>query len=654
MQEGNTICVLCRFHHQTCLFLENPQPRKRRNTSNSGSGERTNAVEVQDPATPNNAPGIPTEEDIRPQRHESIITQETPVADYANMKGPSLLKRTLGLQNHRHSFHVGASSEFEPGVVSLNPLNERDEILLGALSLRNVNGAESFLLKPDQSTSSRDQDVECLDKIEAVVAPHGQALARLYFRIVHPSFPILHKRVFLEKYARSHREFSPPLLAAVYMLALNWWSYSSDLALFQKPDFRELETLAVKTMSHAISRPKLSTIQAGLLLLQRPEGDSWALTGSLVAIGQDLGLHLDCSSWRIPSWERGLRKRLGWALFMQDKWGALMHGRPSHISAFDWMVEPVGEDDFPERAAEEDEEEGSTEVDKGRILFGEMIRLTEILAIILSEFYTLNACEEFKKRTGEGVSWVLEKAKPIQIRLKEWFSRLPDCLRMDGVKMKKLNSVGYLHLAYYAVEMTLHRRIIRSLVCETNASLVRICRVAAQARLSSATDFVCALRPEHLQSFWYSSSKYSLALVGTFISLLWVTALTKEEANGYKQKLEEYRWTLRLSSKSAEIIDRAIALLTMSTGMLVKAIPMKRSSAGVILSDTESHIWPGNVSQDLAEGQTPSEEGDLYSLPESTIMLSPDDALPVAQSVELSGVYSLWPEFLEGDQGYSL
>jgi hypothetical protein len=86
-------------------------------------------------------------------------------------------------------------------------------------------------------------------------------------------------------------------------------------------------------------------------------------------------------------------------------------------------------------------------------------------------------------------------------------------------------------------------------------------------------DFVRSLRAEHLQSFWYSSSKYCFALVGTFIGLLWVSAGSKDEAEGYKEKLEEYRWTLRLSSKSAEFLDRAISQLTTSTGLLMKAIP---------------------------------------------------------------------------------
>jgi hypothetical protein len=88
-------------------------------------------------------------------------------------------------------------------------------------------------------------------------------------------------------------------------------------------------------------------------------------------------------------------------------------------------------------------------------------------------------------------------------------------------------------------------------------------------------DFVQSLRPEHLQSFWYFASKYCFAVVGTFISLLWVTAQDKEEADLYKARLDEYRWMLRLSSKSADFLEQAISMLAVSTGVLIKAIPDK-------------------------------------------------------------------------------
>jgi hypothetical protein len=88
-------------------------------------------------------------------------------------------------------------------------------------------------------------------------------------------------------------------------------------------------------------------------------------------------------------------------------------------------------------------------------------------------------------------------------------------------------------------------------------------------------EFVKSLRPEHLQSFWYSASKYCFALVASFITLLWATAPTKEEAEAYKAKLEEYRWILRLSSKSADFLEKAISMVSMSSGVLIKAIPEK-------------------------------------------------------------------------------
>ena len=293
-----------------------------------------------------------------------------------------------------------------------------------------------------ESQSEVDDELTNLDLVESIVQPHGKALVDLYFRIVHPSFPIMHKNVFLEKYARTYREFTPPMLAAVYILALNWWSYSPDLVNLPKPDVQKLEKLAPKFMSDVLARPKLSTVQAGLLLLQRPDGDSWALTGQLVAISQELGLHLDSSRWKIPEWERSLRKRLAWALFMQDKWGALIHGRPALIQMKDWCVQPVDLRDFPETAEDDSEEEGSSEIEKGRLSFIHMISLTEILTDILDTFFSLRATAELANEQGNAMSVTLEKAKPIQLRLKEWYTRLPACLAVAETKARKLSSSG--------------------------------------------------------------------------------------------------------------------------------------------------------------------------------------------------------------------
>ncbi|RAR14557.1 nitrogen regulatory protein otam [Stemphylium lycopersici] len=568
-------CLLCRFHHQECTFNENPPPRKRRALEINHSPEPSETLPNTLAYSPHSR-GNSTTASTSPQNVPVRIRQDPPIDDYANLRGPSLLKTTLGLQTSKHSRLLGATSEYEQLLLVLDShqIGSGPVATSEQSSLRRVDDtdATTFFSLPDVGTLNHQHDIPDLDAVEIAVAPHGSALIHLYFRIVHPSFPILHKNVFLEKYARTHREFSPPLLAAVYLLALNWWSYSSELASFQKPDVLYLEELALKSFSNIVHRPKLSTIQAGLLLLQRPGGDSWAMTTQLVGLGQDIGLHLDCTEWHIPGWERGLRKRLAWAMYMQDKWGSLVHGRPSHIIPIDWDAQPLNEDDFPENAADEDDEDGSTEVEKGRMLFCYMVELTQILAHILATFYTLKAEREFSRRAHEGVRSLLDAAKPLQLALRQWYADMPPTLKMQDIAARKLSSVGYLHLGYFAVEMTLHRRIIRSLSLADDQELRLICRQAAQTRLTSAMNFVQSLRPEHHQSFWYFASTYNFVLIGSFISLLWVTSDDNEESAGYRTKLDEYKWMLRVSSKSSDFIERALASMNTSTVTLVKNI----------------------------------------------------------------------------------
>lgn len=514
------------------------------------------------------------------------------IEEMANVGGPTLLKRTLGLQEDRYSQYIGPTTDFEPSLINLSPFDPHDESLLARGTLRKVSDHETFLLLPDHNTPGHDHLTRDIDEIEDIVRPHGRKLVDLYFEIVHPAFPIVQKTVFYEKYERSHREFSPPMLAAVYILAINWWDHSDELQQYQKPEIHRLEELVRSTLADAMFRPKLSTIQAGLLLSQRPEGDQWAPTAQLVAVAQELGLHLDCSHWKIPPWEKGLRKRLAWALYMQDKWGALVHGRPSHIFASNWAVRSLVPNDFPDvEWDEDDDEEQRQDVERGRSVFSQMVQLSQILAEILDTFYSLQAMQAVSDSGMQGTHVVLSLAKPIQLKLKEWYSALPSAVRMDTslssaaptALSNRLSPVGFLHLAYFATEITLHRRIIRSLdesaADSADQYIMTICRSAAKARLISAMDFVNRLTPSHLKAFWYFASKANFALIGTFGSLLWATSPAQEEADWFRRRLGEYRWTLSVSSKPGEgkgLTNFAMTMLDISTGLL-KKLPEKPS-----------------------------------------------------------------------------
>jgi hypothetical protein len=560
----------------------------------------------------------------------------------ANVGGPTMLKRTLGLQEDRYSQYIGPTTDFEPSLINLSSFDPHDESLLSRGTIRKVSDTETFLMLPDSNTTGYEHVFQDLDDIEGLVAPYGRKLIDLYFHIVHPSFPIIQKHVFLEKYERSYREFSPPILAAVYILAANWWEYDEELAHLPRPNVRELERLVRTTLADAMHRPKLSTVQAGLLLSQRPEGDQWAPTAQLVAIAQELGLHLDCSNWKIPPWEKGLRKRLAWALYMQDKWGALVHGRPSHIFTSNWGVQKLISNDFPDVEWDESDAEEKQDIERGRLIFTRVVQLSEILSEILETFYTLNAMQTVTDAGSQGTSLVLQLAKPIQLKLKEWHGNLPNSIRLDSPSTSsyssaqplsnRFTSVGYLHLSYFATEITLHRRIIRSLAsteATTDAYVQHICRSAAKARLISAMDFVNRLAPNHLRSFWYFASKTNFALVGTFGSLLWATSPGREEAEWYRRRLAEYRWTLSVSAKPAEnkgLTQFAMTMLDISTGLL-KQLPekpsMSRSGSAVDFSGASGPASLGSIQENFSS--IPSADISGVQSPQSTAYSSDDD-----------------------------
>jgi hypothetical protein len=98
--------------------------------------------------------------------------------------------------------------------------------------------------------------------------------------------------------------------------------------------------------------------------------------------------------------------------------------------------------DFPETAEDDSEEEGSSEIEKGRLAFVNMISLTEILTDILDTFFTLRASASIASEGENAITATLERAKPIQLKLKEWYTKLPTSLAVSETKARKLSSTG--------------------------------------------------------------------------------------------------------------------------------------------------------------------------------------------------------------------
>ena len=256
-----------------------------------------------------------------------------------------------------------------------------------------------------------------------------------------------------------------------------------------------------------------------------------------------------------------------------------MHGRPLHFppGTYDWAVQPLGSDDFPESAKDEDDEFGSTEVEKGRTMFSAMVNLTKILADVLQGLYSTRAESEIASALDR-TKFVLGKVKEHQIKLKRWYEELPESLRMSSnSKIGKLSSIGWLHTSYWSVGMSLHRAVLHSLTANTDPYLIQVCRSAAKERLGGAIELFNQLRPEQLQSFWYFASSFNIALIGVFSALCMATSLDQDEAEYYQQQLQAYRWRLRVSSKNVEFLAGAVQMLEKAVGSMLKRSERKSS-----------------------------------------------------------------------------
>jgi hypothetical protein len=250
-------------------------------------------------------------------------------------------------------------------------------------------------------------------------------------------------------------------------------------------------------------------------------------------------------------------------------------------------------DDFPE--TDEDETAGSSEVDKGRLVFMNMAGLTQILSDVMIVLLSPRA-QRMMQTEENGLAALLERIKPLQIRLKDWFFLLPDGLKMDTAASMKLTSVGYLRLAYLSIEAGVHRQIALSLLrsVEPGGPLATICRTAAKERFSNAVDFLTRLTASHLASFWYMSSAKSAALIYYFGSLLEDTAPSFEEKESFARQ--------------------AISLIDASEGILTIRPSLPTPPAARQLSQDSAMGAPVQIPQSI-----------VYAAPQTQLAVTPDN-----------------------------
>ncbi|KAG9252292.1 fungal-specific transcription factor domain-containing protein [Emericellopsis atlantica] len=515
----------------------------------------------------------------------------------------------------------GMSAELDPWLLRHCKFDEYGMRGLQNITCRNVGGVpvqglvpvhfivtDNSLIQQDEHRSS-DESRRRRMLEDLVPMSHGVRLISLFMRFVQPMLPIV-SRSQLDRQL-SENTVPAVLLAAVYASAIPYIAH--DHVLFALPAMSDslAETLwgmVVDWIQCDAHKPKLAIMQASLLYLQRlplrPHrvlADTAARSsflGSTVALAMSLGLQLESQPWGIPTWEKRLRRRLWWALYMEDKWTGLLMGRPPMIQKDEWDIFDLKEADLElgHRASFDVESDPNTSQDG--VIFVFFVQLAGQVEKIQEAFYTLRASQ----RLAEDFRASVDAARPIRESLQAWYYSLPEELRLrsraEGQSYRDhRQGVAVLHFSYLMLELFLYRAILRPLARSpppppvTNeedesdsqsdpffahglsstwllddltfeslefdqlpdagfaefGEAAEVALNAAERCAAILVNFVASLVPQDFDVHWYPWTRICFATITSFITLLFVQAPTSAHAARSRELLK--RWSLHLRSQ---------------------------------------------------------------------------------------------------------
>lgn len=571
--EGSKICQECAKRNLECKF-DNEDSSSSKLSASSGSSaliscdncthRRTTCV-----VPPNSK--ICTECSLRDLQckftaNDSLknakIRTVTPIIDYDNYNGPTIMRKTLSLQGPKSSKFIGPSSIIEKNLLSyhhdyVSPnsmINQEQYYFDESLKLRRINNDVLFKITNDNEESIK-LSYSQVDEVEKIVYPHGLNLINLYFKYVHPLLPVIIKPVFLEKYSRTHREFDPLLLSLIYLHALNYWNFDPALDTLVKPSVDKLERFVLILYSESWINlpPRFSTCQ-GLLLLMNYNFknidsnknllknsinniDPWKLISQLVTISEELGLNNNSDEWEsIPKWERKIRKIETWTVILFDKLYSLFEFRPSRINQDNWILNELELDDFKSNEEIFIEKINSTEnfvinfgihndegIIIGNLIFIQMVHLSYHVNDILNEIYNL------KSLRFDDFNIVFLKSENLLNNLNKWFELLPQTLIEfnDNPLLNTVSSASLL-LTFFTVKFLVYRRILNCFIesisfleNENFQSFKLMFKEIVKDFAKLNTILLEKLNPSHFNNFfWYSDSTKCFIIIGLVKALM--------------------------------------------------------------------------------------------------------------------------------------
>ncbi|KAF0324065.1 fungal specific transcription factor domain protein [Colletotrichum asianum] len=619
---GPPPCELCRRQGKECTFVEGPN--KRRRVAERAHNPSDDALE-----SPTYHIQAPSDTEMRSQSGEmsSPLNEMHFTADgteSASLVSPTGSQRecpdvslpaSLDAKLNHNAQVIGLSGESDPYLLQLYQFDEKDECEFQQLRIRNMgmdDGVPVQFMLQNNSLASRAQpgdfgasesDIrnEVLNMVSEDV---GRRLLNLFWRYVQPYFPILSVEYIMHDNNGDPSTLPTSLAAAICGHALPFCVFDDKLCVdvYTPPSADRLFKLAWMAALSQFHTPSLATVQTMLLLIQRRPTNrhvadtpfKWVMLADTVALAQCLGLNLDPSEWSIPPWEKRLRRRLAWAVYVQDRWLSLNFGRSSHIQDCDWDVSSLGPEDFGSLSGIED----GPAISKH---FLHLASLTEIVSKI--QLNMLYACfiphnphvvsadfissVKATRALSKSLEASFEVARPLRIELAQWSQDHPDVGEQPSPALPHhgLDGNGSLRLAYITAKVAVFKALLRPKSNEAPAEARAALRTGAMAVAREMYDFLAKLGPHHLEAFWHSYSRVNFAIASNFIVLLFALSPTLADAEDALTLLTQWRSLLRIKSRSCDLLNLSLLRLdaTFVAG-LEKLIELTPAAAEAVLN----------------------------------------------------------------------
>ncbi|KAF2018405.1 hypothetical protein BU24DRAFT_170361 [Aaosphaeria arxii CBS 175.79] len=484
--------------------------------------------------------------------------------------------------------------------------SDRDEVDANILT---VSGGTShpdeppvhFLLLENEFPEHTNRAMQSAsDDIEMIVHPYGPKLVRLYFRLVHPAYPILSKTRFLRQYSERKEGLPASLRGAVYALGSIFWDKDASLPLPCPFTQHDLMDRAHTSLRRELEAPNISKLQSCLLLLhpRPPDIDSvetphtWIWAAQATACAQMVGLHRDPKKWEIAPWEKHLRKKLWWATYMTDCWSSVCHGNPPHIhpSSFDTEMLHIDDlrfdEDVPQDLAHLVDPKSTTFRINDAVRFLETVKVSIYLRKILDCSFQINATH----RTTDEVQKTRDQLVALRQGSEEWRALIPHCLGVEQSGTLGIHWNAPLHLSFYAAQVLLFRGLMYPATRQAKnnpASSLRSWFTCALTEFQSFTNFMGGLTEWDLESFWVRHARSQLILCGNFLIYLFLLASEPDHVQAAFRLLEQFHHTLQRLGTTGNIDGRLLfrpVMLRIDSFFAQAPDLLKRGGTGTINS----------------------------------------------------------------------